>query len=306
LVGSLGVVCSWTDDSQKREKEGLKDYEVVSSQSPNKRLAPNSKEGKAALQKELDEFADIFIESVAQNRGKSKDYVEENFGKGGLFLAQTALEVGMIDGIGNLEGIINKLSKGDSFMDEDEAKKEKAVFAALASKAEDNKPKDEDEEEDSSKAKKATKAEDSKPEEEDDEEKEEEEEEEDAKDGNKKKAALLASNPKLYNAIKAEGVMKERARIKAILDIADSCGYSDLVKKALVENPISAQNLALQIIKANKTGQSDLLAAFKADADALNGVSASSGVDSGEENYKESVNAIAQGLKMNGYKEVKI
>lgn len=114
LLGSIGVVAAWTDDKEARKSAGLTDYEVVSSQSPNKRLDPASQEGRAALQQLLDADADIFIADVARNRGKSVSAVTEQFGQGGCMLAAAAVKVGMIDEIGSLEGVISSLSDAAS------------------------------------------------------------------------------------------------------------------------------------------------------------------------------------------------
>lgn len=114
LLGSIGVVAAWTDDKEARKSAGLTDYEVVSSQSPNKRLDPTSQEGRAALQQLLDADADIFIADVARNRGKRVSTVAEQFGQGGCMLAAAAVKVGMIDEIGSLEGVISSLSDAAS------------------------------------------------------------------------------------------------------------------------------------------------------------------------------------------------
>jgi ClpP class serine protease len=110
MLGSIGVVAAWTDDKKARESKGLTDYEFVSSQSPNKRLDPAGEEGRAALQRLLDDTADIFIADVARNRGKRVATVTEQFGRGGLLLAAEAVKVGMADTIGSLEGVIAELS----------------------------------------------------------------------------------------------------------------------------------------------------------------------------------------------------
>lgn len=110
MLGSIGVVAAWTDDKESRKSKGLRDYEVVSSQSPNKRLDPTSEEGRSALQRLLDETADIFIADVARHRGKRSATVAEQFGQGGVMLAAEAVKVGMADEVGSLESVIAALS----------------------------------------------------------------------------------------------------------------------------------------------------------------------------------------------------
>lgn len=112
FFGSIGVVSAWTDDKEARKAKGLTDYEVVSSQSPQKRVDPTSEEGRTALQHRLDGFASIFIADVARHRGKSTEVVTERFGQGGVMLAAEAIKVGMADEIGSLEGVIASLAGG--------------------------------------------------------------------------------------------------------------------------------------------------------------------------------------------------
>lgn len=113
VLGSIGVVAAWTDEKEARRAQGLTDYEVVSSQSPNKRLDPASAEGRDALQRLLDATADIFIADVARNRGCDAARVTERFGRGGVMLAAEAVIAGMADAVGSLENVITALSGAD-------------------------------------------------------------------------------------------------------------------------------------------------------------------------------------------------
>lgn len=113
VLGSIGVVAAWTDEKEARRSQGLTDYEVVSSQSPNKRLDPASAEGRDALQRLLDATADIFIADVARNRGCDAARVTEQFGRGGVMLAAEAVKAGMADAVGSLENVIAALSGAD-------------------------------------------------------------------------------------------------------------------------------------------------------------------------------------------------
>ena len=107
MVGSIGVVMSYTDQSAKNEKNGVKVYEIVSSQSPNKRANPTSDSGKAVVQQLLDDLADGFISQVADNRSVTSEKVMESFGAGAVFAEKRALEVGMIDGVQDFETFMN-------------------------------------------------------------------------------------------------------------------------------------------------------------------------------------------------------
>lgn len=103
-VGSIGVVASFRKVDEA--KSGVKKIEIVSSASPFKRMDIESDAGKSAIQAQVDKLAEIFIGTVAKNRNVSSDFVKENFGKGGMLVAQDALAVGMIDGISTLNEVL--------------------------------------------------------------------------------------------------------------------------------------------------------------------------------------------------------
>lgn len=81
---------------------------------------------------------------------------------------------------------------------------------------------------------------------------------------------IKAEHPEIVEAIRKEGfdagVMDERARIKAIEDIA-TAGHSDLVESAKFTNAISAEQLAVAILKAEKAKAAAGLMAVKADSE---------------------------------------
>jgi ClpP class serine protease len=97
LEGSLGVVLAYNKSTS--DKEGR----IVSAQSPDKRVNPETKEGQAILQKQVNEIADVFVGAVAKNRGVSTETVLQDFGRGAMFVAKRALSVGMIDEIATID-----------------------------------------------------------------------------------------------------------------------------------------------------------------------------------------------------------
>lgn len=109
-VGSIGVVSVYVDFSKFDEKMGIKEYEIVSSQSPKKRLTPATEEGKAETQRIVDELADVFVSSVAKNRGVTTDVVLEKFGQGSVLIGQSAVDAGLADEIGSLESVLASLN----------------------------------------------------------------------------------------------------------------------------------------------------------------------------------------------------
>ena len=101
IVGSVGVASVLIDESQAYEKIGIRIKQMQSKQSPLKRGTLDDSEYVEMIQTKLDDLADLFISALAKYRKKDKMYVEENFGKGGVLVAQKANEAGMVDGIFN-------------------------------------------------------------------------------------------------------------------------------------------------------------------------------------------------------------
>ena len=107
-LGSIGVVAMY---------KGAKDdnsVEIVSSQSPFKRLDPKSDEGRALIQTRIDAMADVFINSVAKHRGVDPPKVKESFGGGDLFIGEHAVKSGLADQISSFEKTLQTLIKQTS------------------------------------------------------------------------------------------------------------------------------------------------------------------------------------------------
>jgi ATP-dependent protease ClpP protease subunit len=105
--------------------------------------------------------------------------------------------------------------------------------------------------------------------------------------------------PELYKQIKneghQEGVQAENARFKTIDDIA-SPGFKDLVNKAKYETPITAEQLAVEMIKAQKQAGTNFLNARQEDAEPLNqveGAAAPQNNQSEQEEMDKEAKAIA-------------
>ena len=115
FVGSIGVVFTIIDDSEKQKKEGIEKIEIVSVQSPKKRPDVKSEEGRKQIEVWANDLADKFIKAVARYRGVSEEYVLNNFGQGDLLIAEKAKDVKMIDGIMTFEKLIKNLSKKTTY-----------------------------------------------------------------------------------------------------------------------------------------------------------------------------------------------
>lgn len=108
LVGSIGVY--WAMES-KDPKPGTKTYEFISSQSPHKRPNLETEAGKAKYQALVDTMGAVFQDSVAKYRATSTKKVQEDFGQGGMFVGQEAVDRGMADKVSTFEETFKSLLK---------------------------------------------------------------------------------------------------------------------------------------------------------------------------------------------------
>jgi ClpP class serine protease len=109
-VGSIGVRVSIVDQSAMDQMDGVREIEIISSQSPGKRSHPIDDEVIARLQTRIDDLADIFVADVASGRRVKVSQVLEDFGQGDVMIAGKALRAGMIDGLGNFNSTLKALS----------------------------------------------------------------------------------------------------------------------------------------------------------------------------------------------------
>ncbi len=95
--GSVGVCVTYV------RYEGVDIIDIVSSNAPNKRPDPTTKEGQAVIREGLDAVEELFIDAIARGRGTDVKTVAKSFGRGAVFLASGALKAGMIDAIAGVE-----------------------------------------------------------------------------------------------------------------------------------------------------------------------------------------------------------
>lgn len=149
IVGSIGVRMGMTDSSERDAKSGVKRYEFISSQSPDKASDPTSDEGRAKIQRTVDAMGAVFVKAVAEFRGVSEQEVLSKFGRGGVEVGADAVAAGMIDGLMSFEDLVAKVSRSEivarpkapaasskgtkSMTDISKADHEAAVAAALKS-----------------------------------------------------------------------------------------------------------------------------------------------------------------------------
>ncbi len=114
LTGSIGVQLIVPPE----QKDGSLSF--LSSHSPNKNASAHKDQGKTEAQRIVDDLGEIFVTSVARNRGISKEDVLKNYGQGSVFVGPEALKRGLIDEIvQSVESLIsdnNQTSEEDSSM----------------------------------------------------------------------------------------------------------------------------------------------------------------------------------------------
>lgn len=125
-LGSIGVLCAYN-------KSGKNLDVIVSDLSPNKAATPDSENGLALVKKELNDLAEVFINAVAKNRDTTFEDVLENYGKGGVFIGQKAVDAGLADGVASLEEVCELMKTG---MDLTKTNNQGATMAAEEKKEE--------------------------------------------------------------------------------------------------------------------------------------------------------------------------
>ena len=113
-VGSLGCCCSIIDRRGQQEKAGIKTWEIISSQTPNKRPDVATDAGRAAIQKIADDTAAVFLAEVAANRGLSLEVVSsEQFGQGAVLIGQRAVDANLADEVSSFDDVVDELTNDE-------------------------------------------------------------------------------------------------------------------------------------------------------------------------------------------------
>lgn len=96
-IGSIGVALEEYDDDQALADAGIMHRVYTSTDAPDKRPDTKTDEGQAKIVAELDALHGVFVRRVAEGRNVSLDKVKNDFGRGGVLIAESAMRVGMID-----------------------------------------------------------------------------------------------------------------------------------------------------------------------------------------------------------------
>lgn len=106
-TGSIGAMFRFVRNDGAMRQAGLEPVTVVSEQSPNKVITDPKNLG--LLQERVNELADIFIGYVAKGRNVTKETVLSDFGKGGTFIGQKAVDAGLMDSVMEFDEFIATL-----------------------------------------------------------------------------------------------------------------------------------------------------------------------------------------------------
>lgn len=115
-VGSLGVYTTHTDISGQDANDGKK-ITIVGTPDFKAALSPHqalSAEGRQYMTDTVTELYGDFVDAVATGRGKTTEYVKDNFGEGKMLSAKKASEVGMIDGVVSMNDFLGQLVESNS------------------------------------------------------------------------------------------------------------------------------------------------------------------------------------------------
>lgn len=103
-IGSIGVVCT----AYRRSSDQV--IEFVAAQSPDKRPDLSTEEGRAVVQRTVDDLAEVFVRRVAGYRELAREAVVAL--RGGVRVGRGAVAAGLADRVGTYEGLHARLTRG--------------------------------------------------------------------------------------------------------------------------------------------------------------------------------------------------
>lgn len=240
MVGSVGSVISYWEMDGILSKWGARKIEITASQSPNKRLDPESEEGQAELQAIVDDAGQMFVEALAEYKDISAEQVLAQFGQGLVFSATDALSRGMIDGISTFERVLAGVAARSN--DENLGGRAAAVSTSKEHSTMPNKQAAVDSPQPSL---------------------------------DERVTALQSSDPELVNAIRAEATndqqslidkatAKERDRIAGIQALAEP-GCENLIAEMVADGKTSPAEAAHRILTSDEYKKGKTLSALQSD-----------------------------------------
>jgi signal peptide peptidase SppA len=113
VVGSIGVVTTHVDTSNAEYQRGVRITDITAGK--YKRIAsqhaPLTPEGRSAIQQQLDQVYETFVDAVAKNRGMDAETVLSKMADGRVFVGPQAINAGLVDGKLTLPQLIKRMKQ---------------------------------------------------------------------------------------------------------------------------------------------------------------------------------------------------
>lgn len=113
MVGSIGVIATHYEYSEQMKKDGI-GVTVVRAGKEKARANSNeplSEKGLEQIQQAVDATYKVFVEHVADMRGKSYEYADRQMADGKEFIGQMAMDVGLVDAIKPYDTLVAELKE---------------------------------------------------------------------------------------------------------------------------------------------------------------------------------------------------
>lgn len=114
IVGSIGVLSTVASRKRQLESEGI-DAKVIRAGKYKALTNPVegfSEEGLAQSQQRVDSLYKVFLNDVANFRGRTPEYTDAVMAQGREFVGTEALAVGLIDAVSSYDSFFNKVTQG--------------------------------------------------------------------------------------------------------------------------------------------------------------------------------------------------
>lgn len=230
IVGNLGVRFTYLDETKALAMAGLREIEIISSQTPRKAMDPAKRDGRAQVQEMADHLAEVFLSKVARNRKVPLETVLNDYGQGGVFVGQAAVDAHVANRSETYETLHAELV--------DSAKPTAFFTGASGATAQENSSMKDDNKDVTPEAKALTKEE------------------------------IEAQYPEFVTAWKTDGATAERDRLAGIDALAEP-GHETLITACKDDADCTPETAAFRIKLAEKTANAQRLEALKTDEDEL-------------------------------------
>lgn len=113
MVGSIGVIATHKEYSAMYKADGIG---VTVVRAGKEKALANSNEkltekGKAQIQQMVDASYQVFVEHVAEMRGKPYEYADKKMADGQEFIGKAAADVGLTDGVSTFDAVVSDLKQ---------------------------------------------------------------------------------------------------------------------------------------------------------------------------------------------------